>query len=193
MVVAHPAPVGKIPASQPGTRVGETETSRGHRKRGFERAGQLVQGRIRKAGESRGFAVAKVLTHWAEIAGPELAAKALPVKVSYPAKTIGATLTLLTTGAEAPFVEMQKESLRARVNACYGYNAVTRIRLTQTAPTGFSEGRVSFAPRPEAPRTEPPPLPAARAAVADIRDPGLRDALERMGRSILAAPKHEEN
>lgn len=157
------------------------------RNRGFERAAGLVEARIRAAGESRGFAVAKLLTHWAEIAGPDMAPRATPVKVSYPPAGLGATLTLLVPGAQAPFVEMQKEALRQRVNACYGYNAIARIRLTQTAPQGFAEPPAAFAPAP--PQADPA---AARAAASGIRDDGLRAALEQMGRTILSGTKPKE-
>ena len=51
------------------------------RGKGFSSAGALLQGQIRRAGESRGFAVSRVLTHWAEIVGTDLAALARPVDV----------------------------------------------------------------------------------------------------------------
>ena len=51
------------------------------RMRGFEPAAGLVQDRIRKAGESRGFAVSRLLTHWAEIVGADTAACTRPVKM----------------------------------------------------------------------------------------------------------------
>ncbi len=110
-----------------------------------------------------------------------------------PTSGIGATLTLLTTGANAPFVEMAKEALRARVNAVYGYNAVTRISITQTAPQGFAEAQAIFAGRPPRPAAPPPPDPAvsaeAQATAEGVRDPGLREALEAMGRTILSRPQ----
>lgn len=160
--------------------------------KGFEKAGGLLHHRIREAGESRGFAVSKVLTHWDEIAGPDLAARARPVKIAYSGHGLGAVLTVLSAGAHAPFVEMQKEVLRQRVNACYGYNAVARIAITQTAPSGFSEARELFQGHAAAVPV-PPPDPEidaeARRASAGVRDPGLRAALEDMARSILSRPK----
>lgn len=159
------------------------------RMRGFERASSLVQSRIRKAGESRGFAVSKLLTHWTEIAGEEIARVARPVNVSYARGGFGATLTVLTTGAHAPLVQMQSERLREKVNACYGYNAIKRVRVTQTAPTGFSEGQVQFDPAP-APKTTAAPsalvTAKARQSTATVEDDGLRDALERLGANILS-------
>ena len=126
----------------------------GRRRRGFEQAGGLVASRIRAAGESRGFAVSRLFTHWAEIAGPDLAAICRPCDVRYGRQGLGATLTVLTTGANAPTLAMQEPKLRERVNACYGYAAISRIRITQTAPTGFAEGQAQFGaapPRPAGP------------------------------------------
>ena len=125
---------------------------------GFKRTSTLLQGQIRRVGESRGFAVTRLLTHWAEIAGPDIAAVARPVEVKYGREGFGATLTILTTGAQAPMLEMQKEQLREKVNAIYGYNAISRVRITQTAPSGFHEGRASFdhAPRKSAAPRRPP-------------------------------------
>lgn len=157
--------------------------------RGFRQAGALVSRDIREAGEARGFAVARVLTHWPEIAGADLAAKTRPVRISYARGGLGATLTLLTTGAEAPLVEMQAERLRERVNACYGYNAIARIRITQTAPSGFAEAQAAFV---QASRTAadqaPTPEVGERAsrAAAGIADERLRDALERLGAHVLS-------
>ncbi len=158
------------------------------RMRGFERASGLVQGRIRKAGESRGFAVARLLTHWAEIVGADLARVARPVKVSYAQGGFGATLTVLTTGAEAPILAMQKEQLRERVNACYGYSAIARIVITQTAPTGFAEGQAAFGPAsPEAPAPrDAAAAKAAEDAAAPVADPDLRRALAALGENVLS-------
>lgn len=154
--------------------------------RGFERTSSLVASRIREAGESRGFAVSKVLTHWAEIAGPGIAEIARPVNVSYARGGFGATLTVLTTGAQAPMLEMQKEAIRERVNACYGYAAIKRVRITQTAPTGFHDGAVDFTPKQKTkPQRDPAAQREAEAAAAPVTDEGLRRALALLGENVL--------
>lgn len=159
---------------------------------GFKRTSALLQDRIRRASESRGFAVSRLLTQWEEVAGPEIAGIARPVDVSYGRQGFGATLTVLTTGAQAPMLEMQKEKLRERVNAVYGYNAISRIRITQTAPTGFAEGKVSFEHRTK--KAEPAPAdPAtqgeAAKLVAPVGDESLRTALEALGQNVLSKAK----
>lgn len=154
--------------------------------RGFEPAFGLVKDPIRAVGEARGFAVARLLTHWAEVAGEDLARKTRPVKIGYGREGMGATLTLLVRGAQAPEVEMALPLLKDRVNAVYGYAAIARIHLTQTAPTGFAEGQVEFAPAPKAP---PAPAPAVLAQAAEaatgVGDPTLRAALEQLAQNIL--------
>lgn len=161
------------------------------RKRGFEAASKLVAGHLRGPLEKRGFSEAKLITHWREIVGEEIAEAALPVKIRHGRGTLGATLVLLTTGGRAPLLDMQKDAIRQKVNACYGYNAVSKIQITQTAPTGFAEGQVAFAAR-EAPKPQPPPeiLTAAKQAADPIHDDRLKDALERLARNVLTKNSH---
>lgn len=164
------------------------------RGRGFARAAKLVEARVRDAGATRGFAVTRLLTHWPEIAGQDIARIARPVEVAYGRDGFGATLTILTTGAHAPMLDMQRERLRERVNAVYGYRAISRIRITQTAPTGFAEGKVDFT---HAPRVRPGPAPEqkARAArtVQGVADENLRAALEALGANILTRNRKTGN
>ncbi len=156
------------------------------RQRGFEPAGGFVKEPVRAVGETRGFALARLLTHWAEVAGEDLAKVTRPVEVSYGRGGMGATLTVLVNGAHGPQVDMQKERLKERVNAVYGYAAVSHIRLTQTAATGFAEGQAEFAPAAKA-AVLPDPAVVARAAVVaeGVGDPSLRAALELLAQNIL--------
>ncbi|GKY86321.1 hypothetical protein STA1M1_01900 [Sinisalibacter aestuarii] len=163
------------------------------RRRGFERTSALLTQRIREAGEARGFAVTRLLTHWDEIAGPDIARIARPVEVNYGRSGgFGATLVLLTTGANAPMLDMQKERIREKVNATYGYAAISRVRLTQTAPTGFAEGQAQFTRQPKPAPRAPDPEIAARAheSAAGIENADLREALEALAQNVLSRRKH---
>jgi hypothetical protein len=170
----------------------EKPTAYPRRKKGFERTSSLLTARIRKASETRGFAVTRVLTHWAEIVGEATAKISRPVDISYARDGMGATLTVLTTGAQAPMLDMQKDQLRQKVNAIYGYNAISRIRVTQTAATGFAEGQAQFTPAPKK-QTPPDPKALARAkdAAKDIGDDGLRSALELLAQNVITKNRHK--
>lgn len=163
------------------------------RMRGFEAAFGFMKDPVRRVGESRGFAVARLLTHWPEVVGPELATQTRPVKVGYGREGLGATLTLLTTGANAPMIEMQKERIREKVNSVYGYNAISRVHITQTAPIGFAEGQAEFTPAaPTQKAPDPEILAKAAETAAPISDPGLRAALEDLAKNILNRRKAKE-
>lgn len=156
--------------------------------KGFKRTDSLLSGQIRRASESRGFAQSRLLTQWTEVAGPDIAAIAQPVEISYGRGGMGATLTVLTTGAHAPMLEMQKEQIRQKVNGVYGYNAIARVRITQTAATGFAEGQVAFGhkkPAGQAAALDPGLRQKAQATASPVEDAGLRDALARLAENIL--------
>ena len=164
------------------------------RMRGFEPAATLVAARVRAGAEGRGFAMTRLLTQWAEVVGEDIARCTRPVRISH-GKGFGATLTILTTGPQAPLVQMQLPHIRDRVNACYGFNAVARVTITQTAPQGFAEGQAVFAP-PSGTGTGAgaaqarPPTPETAAECGriadDFDDPRLADAIRRLALNILS-------
>ncbi|MCB5409611.1 DUF721 domain-containing protein [Pseudogemmobacter faecipullorum] len=162
------------------------------RMRGFEPAFSLMTRQLRHAGEARGFAVSRLITHWAETVGEDLARVTRPVKIGWAREGMGATLSLLVNGAHAPMISMQLERIRERVNAVYGYNAISRISLTQTASDGFAEGQAQFsgpaAPAPPDPVAEAELAAEARSKAEGVSDPGLRNALEQLARNILTRP-----
>ena len=114
----------------------------------------------------------RLLTQWAEVVGEDIARCTRPVRISH-GKGFGGTLTVLTTGPQAPLVQMQLPMIRDKVNACYGFNAVARVTITQTAPQGFAEGQAEFRP---APRVARAPAPETVAAAE------LRQFIERVER-----------
>lgn len=158
------------------------------RMRGFEAAALLAAKPIRTASESRGFAVVRLLTNWEEIVGPEFASRTRPVRISH-GRGFGATLTLLVQGAQAPLIEMELPKIRERVNACYGFNAVARITLTQTAASGFSEGQAQFSGAPatkQKPAPSPEQLDRAEQLAGSFSDPNLAAAIRQMALNTLS-------
>ncbi|MEQ5872351.1 DUF721 domain-containing protein [Sagittula sp. NFXS13] len=170
---------------------------------GFARTEKLLTGQIRKASESRGFAESRVLTHWEESVGEELARMSRPVEVKYGRVRLegkvhneyGAKLVVLTKGAFAPILEMRKAEIVQRINAVYGFEAIRHVIVTQTAPVGFAEGQASFdhgkpkvherAPKPEA-------VAEAKSLSEGVGDDGLRAALERLGANVISKTGRRE-
>ncbi len=151
------------------------------RARGFFAASDFVRKTVRKAGSSRGFAETRLLTRWEEIAGVEAATICQPVKVSYAKGGIGATLIVWCEGAHAPEVEMSAPALIERVNAAYGYNAISRIHISQSekppersSPSGAPQRRQLTAEEER----------QVEDLIADVGDPSLKEALRRLGRNV---------
>jgi hypothetical protein len=156
------------------------------RARGFRRAGSVVAPHLAAAARRRGFVEARLVTDWAEIAGPDIAAATRPVKMTRPrgpgGLSGGGTLTVQADRAHGPEVQMMLPTLRARVNAALGWPAVAHIRVTQA--WGFAEAQAAYTPPP------PPPDPARLAPlvaeVSSIGDEGLRAALETLARNVVS-------
>jgi hypothetical protein len=159
---------------------------------------------VEEVAQTRGFSEPDVLLRWEEIAGAELAACCRPVKVSYARRyAMGARLLVEADGARALEVEHLAPRIVERVNAHYGYRAISEIKVTQSAGRrGMAEGAVGFdlSGAPGARRGDPPwrgeardPAPvtpeAARQAetlTQGIRNPELRAALAEMGAYVLS-------
>ena len=153
----------------------------------FTPAADLLRAKIRELGEARGFSATRLLTHWPEIVGESVAAIAKPLEVRHPrgkkAAEEGATLTILALGAAALRLEMEKERLRERVNACYGYNAIAKIRIKQAGPESFNRGPAAV----QRPATASPVASGAVEPLADgVNDTELRLALAALAANVLS-------
>lgn len=168
------------------------------RRRAFQRAGSALGRRLSETAARRGFAEPDILLRWGEIVGVDIAGDCQPVQISYgrAAPGLGATLLVRARGARATEIEHRAPQIVERVNAFYGYRAVSRLRLTQASGArgggaGFADPGAAFAVKPaseDAQTRGPDPVAEARAAhlVGGIRRPGLRAALARLGACVLS-------
>lgn len=132
--------------------------------------GALVPALVKPAFNKRAPATAQVLADWEAIVGPAIAA------VSVPRKLFGGTLAIACSGPLALELQHLAPQLMERINRHLGRIAVTRLRFVQDAPPA------RVAPRPPRPAA----VAQARAAVAGMPEGDLRDALEALGRAVLA-------
>jgi hypothetical protein len=142
----------------------------------------LLGATINDAFAKQGFASRELVTRWAEIAGPEIAAHSEPLKLQWLRPVEGqpqepATLILRVEGPMALEIQHMSSIILDRVNRFFGWSAVGKLALRQ-APLSRRPVR----------KTVKPPDPAAVAREADqlkaIADEDLRTALARLGASI---------
>lgn len=128
----------------------------------------------------------RLVTHWDDIVGRDLAAKAQPVKIRYrkvpDQKGMDAALDIAASTADATLLHYRKDLILERINQIFGERLISAIRfvpmaVNETLPTNQKR-------RPRA------PVPAAKRAELAItldmvNDPELKQRLEVLGTSIL--------
>lgn len=159
------------------------------RSRGFMAASALAQSPVRAVAGKRGIAETRLLTHWREIAGDDLANFTRPIRVRSDRRglSLGGVLVLAVAGPRASEVEHRIPQIIERVNAYYGYKAVVEVKLTQAiGPLPQAPGKDAMAPAPR-----PEDLPEDKrqqleAMTSSILDDQLREALSRLGANVMA-------
>jgi hypothetical protein len=142
----------------------------------------LLGGAINELFARQGFASRELVTRWAEIAGPEIAMHAQPLKIQWPRPVEGqppepATLVLRVEGPMALEIQHTSDVILGRVNRFFGWNAVGRLALRQ-APLSRPARRIR--------RKGPDASEVANVAgtLEAVEDESLRTALARLGASI---------
>jgi len=155
-------------------------------KYGARAIGSYVAKALDPAARARGFATTALLSDWPAIVGRDLAQFTMPDRVVWPRRRDetesetkqrshragGATLVLRIEGPRAIEVQHRSGQILERVNAYFGYRAVTEMRFLQ-APIARAGTRA---------RPKKAPLPAySLPKEAGIEDEGLARALSRLG------------
>jgi hypothetical protein len=123
-----------------------------------------------------GFADPTLVLRWDEIAGPETARLARPIR--FAEGPSGGVLTLRSEPGAALFLQHESRSLCERINAFLGSPAVSRLR--------FVQGPLAARPLPAPPRPRSGPVPASDPAQKYQGPEGLRLALL----NLAAARRH---
>ena len=142
----------------------------------------LLNDVFKDAYAKQGFAARELVTRWAEIAGPEIAAHSEPLKMQWPRPVEGqpevpATLILRVEGPMALEIQHSSDVILQRVNRFFGWSAVGKLALRQ-AP-------LSRRDRPKRPRPpEPTEVAEVEKTLTSVEDQELRAALARLGAAI---------
>ena len=130
----------------------------------------------------QGFAARELVTRWAEIAGPEIAAHSEPLKMQWPRPVEGqpqepATLILRVEGPAALEIQHSSDVILERVSRFFGWSAVGKLALRQAPLSRRDRPKPSRAPDPKA-------VAEIAKTLTSVEDDELREALARLGASI---------
>lgn len=145
------------------------------RGRGPRRVAAMLDGLVKPAFASHGFWEAAVLTNWAAIVGPALAANSCPEKFGR-----DGSLRVRVAGGHALDMQHLEPMVLDRIATYFGYRAVTRLILRQ-GPLPKRERRRAF---PAAPLDEGQ-RHLLGETVDKIDEPELKAALESLGRAAM--------
>ena len=157
----------------------ERTKKQGPRRSRPTRLSRITESLLGPALAKRGFTHSRLVTEWPAIAG-NAAAWSEPANITFPkGKSQDGTLVVNIRSGRGPEMQMMLPGIIERCNAVFGYAAIGRITLTQTA--------MEAPARPSAP-------PPASAADDEQDDPGLpedvpaspelRETLASLGRSV---------
>mgnify|MGYP000495124281 CR=1 FL=1 len=136
-----------------------------------------------------GFAHGTIVTKWPDIVGDDMARHTQPEKIVFSRDGVsGGTVHLrCDSGAFATEMQHLEPQILERINTFFGYKAVVRIKLIQGPLPRAKRGPAVKTPRPLN-ATETKNL---AGTVANVDDEELRQALERLGQSIMGREKEK--
>lgn len=126
--------------------------------------------------KSRGLAGTNAISDWPHIVGKELAGHCWPEKISFPqGKKTGGTLTVACENGFNTHIQHMQPIILERLNVFYGYQAVTRLAISHSAP------------RPTAKKPAEKPIHHPKinpTAVSSVDDPELKQALQSLANTL---------
>jgi len=130
-----------------------------------------------------GFVHGAIATKWPDIVGDDMASHTQPEKIVFSRDGVsGGVLHLrCATGALATEIQHLESQILERINTFFGYKAVVRIQLVQGPLPARKGARQATPPRPLSPEE----ARDLAGTVANVDDAELRDALAKLGRSVL--------
>lgn len=149
----------------------------------------LVGDCLNEAFARQGFAAVEIVTHWEDIAGPELADRSEPLKLICPRRDdpdSEGTLIVRVEGAYALDLQYQAPVLIERVNRYFGWRVVGRVSIRQGPVT------------PRGRRTSLPLEPSAESiarierGLGEFEDERLKSALARLGALVRNSRNAQE-
>ena len=140
----------------------------------------------RKALGRRGLAEGSLMTEWPEIVGETLAARCLPLKLSFadPKRRAEGTLTLQVESAWTLELQHLAPQLIERINQTLGYAAVSRLAFRQGPLPHHRPADEGQAREAQGEPADGQDMNSATELSAAIDDESLREALRGLGRAL---------
>ena len=147
----------------------------------MKRLSTMIDPMIAPSAKARGFAIGRIVSHWHDIVG-NISSWCRPDTVSFPRNSrTGGTLRLQITSGRGPQAQAISDVIIDRVNANFGYRAISRISLVQTLSTPVQPA----SPKPRSKLNQNQHnIWTLDDKLKDVKSPELRAALRRLGSPV---------
>ena len=150
---------------------------------------KAAEGVTRHIFRQHGIAESRIITEWPLIAGPVLAQKSLPIKLSFPqGQKANGTLHLRVASGWALEVQHLEPIILDKIATYFGYRAVSKLFLQQ-GPLPERPKKAEVKPEPELTADE---VRVLASITSKVEDPELKEALNRLGAALIAGSSQKE-
>lgn len=136
-------------------------------------------------------ALGRIVSHWEDIVGKELASKVQPAGLQYRRykdnKNPSAVLEIATSTAHATRLHYQKDLILERINQIFGEKWITAIRFVSVPSNTSGPPKIK-----KRPLLSPDDENYIKQSLDSISDIEVRNRLEQFGKSLLLDKKAQE-
>lgn len=142
----------------------------------------------------KGFVEADILTNWDKIVGQELAEYSFPLKIDFKReqKNNGTICLQVPSGAFALEIQHREKYILERINAYFGYNAVSGLKIIQNSALPLKEESNYLPEKDNKNLVTPEEENYIETLAEDISDEKLKEILIKLGQSIFNNNKKEK-
>ena len=170
-----------------GTLVSDKHKRQWANRRGAQPVSDLVSRLLDPVIERRAGMTMDLLDSWEDIVGTHHAAHSKPEKLNWPRRAgeddpfEPSTLEVACESGHAIFLQHDSDNVVARVNDYFGFSAVRRLRIVQKPVSARSSQRqrIQNHQSGETPKH-------LDDLIKDVKDPDLKQALEKLGRGVFS-------
>ena len=147
------------------------------RRKRMTRLSGMIDSMVAPSVQKRGFVISRLVSEWPMIAG-DMASWSRPSQMNLSRSGSG-TLKLAIASGFGPVALQMKGAIIERVNAAFGYRAVSEVVFVQTLPPPRGDSR--NAPPASSPEQRAKATWTLDAKLEKVKSPELRAALRRLG------------
>ena len=147
----------------------------------MKRLSTMIDPMIAPSAKARGFAIGRIVSHWHDIVG-DMSSWCRPDSVVFPRNShTDGMLKLQIASGRGPQAQAMSDVIIDRVNANFGYRAISRVSLVQTLATPIQPARPKSGPQLNQDWHD---IWTLDDKLKDVKSPELRAALRRLGSPV---------